>query len=239
VDANCAARVIDRIIELVDAAPIKHVDFYFDFVSPYPWLASHQLGELREGMAVKFCFVPVLFAALLNHHSNMGPAEIPAKRRYTFEDTRRWAVHLGLTFRSPPAHPFNPLKPLRVTSAIDDDGLREAIAVKLFDAAWSEGRDITSDGVIREVADSIGLNGQDLLVKAHTVEIKERLRLQTGRAIQAGVFGVPSFVVNGEIFWGNDRLHFLKQYLQGRLPTDPATIEEILARPRAADRSNK
>jgi len=90
---------------------MKHVDVYFDFVSPYPWLASHQLDELRECAAAKFCFVPVLFAALLEHHANMGPAEIPAKRRYTIQDTQRWAVHLGLKFKSPPAHPFNPLKP--------------------------------------------------------------------------------------------------------------------------------
>jgi 2-hydroxychromene-2-carboxylate isomerase len=221
------------------AVPINQVDFYFDFVSPYPWLASHQLGELRECTAVKFCFVPVLFAALLDHHSNMGPAEIPAKRRYTFQDAERWAVHLGLKFKSPPAHPFNPLKPLRVTSAIDRDDLRELLAVRLLDAAWSEGRDITSDIVISEVADSVDLNGRELLEKARTLEIKERLRLQTERAIQAGVFGVPSFVVNGELFWGNDRLHLLKEYLQGRLPTDKAKVEEILSRPRAADRSSK
>jgi 2-hydroxychromene-2-carboxylate isomerase len=218
---------------------MKHVDLYFDFVSPYPWLASHQLSKLRGCTAAKFCFVPVLFAALLDHHSNMGPAEIPAKRRYTFQDTQRWALHLGLEFKSPPAHPFNPLKPLRVTSAIDNADLREVLAVRLLDAAWSEGRDITSDSVINEVADSIGLNGQELLGKAQTVEVKERLRLQTDRAIEAGVFGVPSFVVNGEIFWGNDRLHLLKEYLQGRLPTDKAKVDEILSRPRAADRSSK
>jgi 2-hydroxychromene-2-carboxylate isomerase len=142
----------------VHAVPMKHVDFYFDFVSPYPWLASHQLGELRESTAVEFCFVPILFAALLDHHSNMGPAEIPAKRRYTFQDTQRWAVHLGLKFRSPPAHPFNPLKPLRVTSAIDDDSVREALAVKLLDAAWSEGRDINSDNVIQAAVPPAMLN---------------------------------------------------------------------------------
>ena len=102
-----------------------------------------------------------------------------------------------------------------------------------------EGRDITSDAVVQEVANSIGLNGKELLGKAHSDEIKQRLRLQTESAIQAGVFGVPSFVVVGEIFWGNDRLHFLKAYLQGKLPTDKAIVEEILARPRAADRPQK
>ena len=217
---------------------MQRVDVYFDFVSPYPWLASHQLSELRGPLA-QFCFVPVLFAALLDHHSNMGPAEIPAKRRYTIQDTQRWAVHLGLKFTSPPAHPFNPLKPLRVTSAIDNDDLREVLAAGLLDAAWSEGRDITSDSVISQIADGIGFNGQELLAKARTNEIKERLRRQTERAIQVGVFGVPSFVVDGEIFWGNDRLPLLNEYLQGRLPSDKAQVEEILLRPRAADRSRK
>ena len=218
---------------------MRQVDFYFDFVSPYVWLASHQLGEVRDCTAVKFRFVPVLFAALLDHHSNLGPAEIPAKRRYTFQDAQRWALYLGFEFKSPPAHPFSPLKPLRITTAIDDDPVREALAVKLLDAAWSEGRDITSDAVVQEVANSIGLNGKELLGKAHSDEIKQRLRLQTESAIQAGVFGVPSFVVAGEIFWGNDRLHLLKAYLQGKLHTDKAKVEEILARPRTADRPRK
>jgi hypothetical protein len=118
-------------------------------------------------------------------------------------------------------------------------GQRAALAVRLLDAAWSEGRDITSDSVVHEVADTLSLNGRELLGKTHTDEIKQRLRLQTEGAIQAGVFGVPSFVVDGEIFWGNDRLHFLKAYLQGSLPTEKAEIEEILARPRAADRAQK
>jgi len=123
---------------------------------------------ISENQWLDVSFVPVLFAALLDHHSNMGPAEIPAKRRYTILDTQRWAIHLGLTFKSPPAHPFNPLKALRVTSALDNDGLRESLAVRLLDAAWSDGRDITSDTVICEIADSIGLNGQELLGKAQT-----------------------------------------------------------------------
>ena len=111
--------------------------------------------------------------------------------------------------------------------------------MSLLDAAWSEGRDITSDSVVYEIANSMRLNGKELLGKADNDEIKQRLRLQTESAIQAGVFGVPSFVVDGEIFWGNDRLHFLKAYLQGQLPTDKAKLEKILARPRAADRPRK
>ena len=210
---------------------MTQVDFYFDFISPYVWLASHQLGEVRACTAAKFRFVPVLFAALLDHHSNLGPAEIPAKRRYTFQDAERWAVYLGLKLKSPPAHPFNSLTALRVTSAIDNDGVREAFAVRLLDAAWSEGRDIASK--------SVGLNGEELLGKTHADEIKQKLRIQTESAIQAGVFGVPSFVVAGEIFWGNDRLHLLKAYLQGKLHTDKAKVEEILARPRTADRPRK
>jgi 2-hydroxychromene-2-carboxylate isomerase len=215
---------------------MKEVDFYFDFVSPYAWLAAHQLGAVRDCTAATFRYVPVLFAGLLDHHANVGPAEIPAKRRYTFVDAQRWAMHLGLEFRSPPAHPFNPLKPLRVTSAVADERAREALAVALLDAAWSAGRDITSDAVIKEVAGSAGVDGSALLRAAQSDEIKRRLRQQTEDAVAAGVFGVPTFVVDSEIFWGNDRLPFLQAHLQGRLTTDMAKTEEILARPRAADR---
>jgi 2-hydroxychromene-2-carboxylate isomerase len=216
---------------------MRQVDFYFDFVSPYAWLAAHQIGEVRDCTAATFRFVPVLFAGLLNHHSNLGPAEIPAKRRYVFQDAQRWAMHLGLEFKAPPAHPFNPLKPLRVTSAVDNDALREALAVKLLDAAWSEGKDITLDAVAYAAADGVGLDGKALLQKAQSEEVKQKLRLQTENAIAAGVFGVPSFLVDGEIFWGADRLHFLKAYLQGKLATDTTALEAILARPRAADRA--
>lgn len=218
---------------------MKQIDFYFDFVSPYAWLAAHQIGEVRDYTSVKFRVVPVLFAGLLDHHSNLGPAEIPAKRRYIFQDAQRWAVYLGLELRSPPAHPFNPLKPLRATSSVEDDALREALAVQLLDGAWRQGKDITSDAVLQEIAEGMGLDGKELLRTAQSQEIKQRLRQQTEAAIAAGVFGVPSFVVDGEVFWGNDRLHFLKAHLQGKLATDKAQVEEILARPRAADRRRR
>ena len=85
----------------------------------------------------------------------------------------------------------------------------------------------------------MGLSGEEFLGKTHADEIKQKLRLQTESTIQAGVFGVPSFVVAGEIFWGNDRLNCVKAYLQGELHTDKTKVEEILARPRAADRPRK
>jgi 2-hydroxychromene-2-carboxylate isomerase len=215
---------------------MKQVQFYFDFVSPYAWLAAHQLGAVRDATGVKFRFVPVLFAGLLDRHANVGPAEIPAKRRYTFADAQRWAVHLGLEFRSPPAHPFNPLKPLRVASAVDNDEERQALSLRLLDATWSNGQDITADAIVQQIADGVSLDGKALLARAQSEDIKQRLRQQTDAAVAAGVFGVPSFVVDDEIFWGNDRLPFLQAYLQGRLTTDKTKIEEILARPRAADR---
>jgi len=218
------------------AVIMKQVDFYFDFVSPYAWLAVHQLGAVRDCTGARFRFVPVLFAGLLNHHANVGPAEIPAKRRYTFRDAQRWAMHLGLQFKSPPAHPFNPLKPLRVTSAIDDQTSRETLALALLDAAWSDGRDITSDTVIKDVAHNTGVDGNALLARAQDDATKRQLRQQTEDAVAAGVFGVPTFMVDGEIFWGNDRLPFLQAYLQGKLTTDKSQIELILSRPRAADR---
>src|SRR5689334_2433987 len=167
---------LDRSRARATTVTMKQVDFYFDFVSPYAWLAAHQLRPVRDCTGARFRFVPVLFAGLLNHHANVGPAEIPAKRRYTFQDTQRWAMHLGLPFNSPPAHPFNPLKPLRVTSVIEDETSRETLALALLDAAWSDGRDITSDAVILDVAHTTGVDGIDLVASAKDDEIKWQLR---------------------------------------------------------------
>lgn len=145
----------------------------------------------------------MLFAGLLNHHGNVGPAEIPTKRAYTFRDVVRTADRLGLRVEGPPAHPFNPLTALRACVSIDDDATRRRLAIALLDAAWSEGRDLESVDVVREVASSLGLEGEAITAATREPAIKQRLLDATQAAIAAGVFGVPSFEIEGEIFWGS------------------------------------
>lgn len=210
------------------------VDVFLDPISPYAWFAARQLARL-EAAGARLRVRPVLFAALLDHHGNVGPAEIPTKRVHTFRDVVRTAAALGLPLEGPPAHPFNPLLALRVASAVDEDHARRALMVALLDAAWAEGRDLEQRNVVRDVTDRAGLDGAALLARAGDPAIKQRLRDTTDAAIAAGVFGVPSFVIEGEVFWGSDRLDAVERRLAGTR-TDEAKLARMLARPASATR---
>jgi 2-hydroxychromene-2-carboxylate isomerase len=210
------------------------VDVFLDPISPYAWFAGHQLDRL-EAAGARVIVRPVLFAALLDHHGNVGPAEIPSKRLHTFRDVVRTASALGLPLEGPPAHPFNPLLALRAASAVDDDDAQRRLMVALMDAAWAEGRDLERREVVSDVAARVGLDGAHLLERAGDPVIKQRLRERTEDAIARGVFGVPSFVIEGEIFWGSDRIDALLRRLRGTR-TDEDKLARMLARPASATR---
>lgn len=181
--------------------------------------------------------VPVLFAGLLNAHGNLGPAEIPAKRRYLFRDVMREAARCGLPFRGPPGHPFNPLLPLRVLTAVDDDGARLRLARTLLAACWEVGQDIADAGVVRDVIDAAGGDGAGLLARGQQPDIKARLAEATADAAAAGIFGVPTLRIDGddELFWGADRIEALRWRLAGNT-IDTAALDAFVARPAAAQR---
>ncbi len=210
------------------------VAFYFDPVSPYAWLAALQLGRLDEaGLDVEVR--PVLFAGLLATHGNLGPAEIPAKRTYIFRDVMREALALGRKMVGPPAHPFNPLRALRMCTAVDDASARRRLAVALLDAAWGKGHDITAPAELGRIAGDEGLDAATLDRLADAPEIKQRLTAATAGAAAEGIFGVPTFVLDGEMFWGADRVGALLRHAAGQ-GIDESHLRAVLARPAAATR---
>ncbi len=197
-------------------APIR---FLFDYLSPYAyigWTQIHALAE-RHGRAVEP--VPVLFAALLNAHGTKGPAEVPAKRVYVFKDAFRKAHALGLGgIIPPPAHPFSPLLALRASSLELPAPERRALIDALYRATWAGGGGVEERDAVARIADSVGLAGADIVARAEQPEAKQRLRRATDDAIAAGVFGVPTLFVDGEMFWGVDSLPHVDQFLAGRDP---------------------
>ena len=188
--------------------------WYFDFISPYAYLQSKQFDRLPRDIEVEF--VPVLFAGLLNHWGQLGPAEIPAKRIQTYRYCHWLAARRGVKFRMPPAHPFNPLVPLRLCLAL---GSTRASVEAIFDYIWGEGGDVSDPDDFALVAADLGI--QDFASACSSDRVKAELRAQTERAIAAGVYGVPTFEVNGELFWGADLTDMLLDYLN-----DPGLFEE-------------
>jgi 2-hydroxychromene-2-carboxylate isomerase len=210
------------------------VKFYFDPVSPYSWLAARQLERL-DAAGVQTHFRPVLFAGLLAAHGTKGPAEVATKRVYTMRDVLRIATRLGLSLAGPPTHPFNPLRALRMCTAVEDVDARRRFGIALLEGAWARGADLTSDAVLRQIALECRLDGDALLARAGDSDIKQRLIESTNDAVAAGVFGVPTFAFNDELFWGEDRIDALLWRLQGHT-IDDSVLSAMLARPASAAR---
>jgi len=200
--------------------------FHFDYISPYAYFAWTQLHALasRHGRTVEP--VPVLFAGLLNAHGTKGPAEIPEKALYVVKDTMRKARALGVPFAPPPTHPFNPLLALRISSLPLAPETRKVIIDRLFAATWGDaGAGVTEPEAIASIVSESGVDGAQAIAAATTPEGKERVRLQTERAVSDGVFGVPTIIVDGELFWGMDSLPHLERFLAGEPPFDPKMME--------------
>jgi 2-hydroxychromene-2-carboxylate isomerase len=184
--------------------------WYFDFVSPFAYICLHRLKELPQ--EVKIEYRPVLFAGLLGHWGQKGPAEIASKRRYTYRWCNWWAKRLGIPFRFPAGHPFNPLQHLRLSIAC---GSTPEAVRKIFDSVWTGGDGATNPIAFDALARTLGVDPMRLGAD----EIKDALRRNTEQAAARGVFGVPTFEVDGELFWGADSIEFVAAFL-----ADPSVL---------------
>lgn len=179
------------------------IDWYFDFISPFAFFGFHRLRELGD---VNITFHPVLFAELLKRHGHKGPAEIPSKRTWTYRSCVWWAQQHGVPFRFPAAHPFNPLPYLRL--AIAAGNTPQAIG-RIFEALWTTGADPAAPEVVASLARELGVDPARLMDE----EVKAALRQETEQAAERGVFGVPTHIIDGELFWGAEATDFVKAYL--------------------------
>lgn len=215
---------------------MQRIRFHFDFISPYAYLAWTQIHALAERTGAIVEPVPVLFAGLLNHHGQKGPAEIPAKRVYVFKDALRRATLLGVPLALPPSHPFNPLLALRAVLAAPEDRRRLLIDA-LFAATWGDApeRGVDRPEVVRAAARAAGID-DDLVERASAPQIKDALRTSTEEAIAAGVFGVPAMRVGDELFWGLDSFDLLERHLRGEDPLTPELLARIRDVPASARR---
>jgi 2-hydroxychromene-2-carboxylate isomerase len=189
------------------------LSWVFDVISPFAYLAFKQLPALPKGVEIEF--VPILFAGLLNHHGQIGNAEIVPKRRFTYRFSVWRAQKMGIPMRYPPAHPFNPLAALRLILAA---GNTHHAIERVFNAVFKEGRDVADPAVIAALATELGVKNPATALAAP--ELKQKLRDNTNWAIERGVFGVPTLLIGDEAFWGHDAFDMALDYLR-----DPEAFE--------------
>jgi len=211
---------------------MKKITFYLDFISPYAWLAFDELPQALMGLSYSVTYKPLLFAALLKHHGQLGPAEIPAKRDWTYRQVLWLAHSKGLSLDLPAAHPFNPLGLLRLALATDAKGQpNRYVCETLFKHVWVGGADAADPERLAAVTQQLA-SARDPLDEG----VKVQLRAHAEEAIAAGVFGVPAFEVDGKVFWGLDGLPMLRAYLEGDAWFEGPRWTDAQALPRGATR---
>jgi 2-hydroxychromene-2-carboxylate isomerase len=193
---------------------MKHITFYLDFISPYAYLAFEHLPEGLKGLSYSVSYRPVLFAAMLKHHGQLGPAEIAPKRDWTYRQALWHAHSKGIGMKMPSSHPFNPLPLLRLAAACgtpaDPASINRYVCETIFRHVWQGGAEAGDEQ--RLAALTAQLAPQHHLTAD---EAKAQLKKNTDEAIALNVFGVPAMEVDGRIFWGFDALPMLREYLLG------------------------
>jgi 2-hydroxychromene-2-carboxylate isomerase len=190
---------------------MKNLNFYFDPISPFAYLAFDALPEVLTGLSYSVSYKPVFLGALLKHYGQLGPAEVPPKRDWTYRHVQWLAHRRGLQLQMPAVHPFNSLALLRLAVACDPQGLPNRYVVeRLFRHVWSGGRDATDVAALQALRQELAR-----VPAMNEDEAKGRLKAHTDDAIAAQVFGVPAIVVDEKVFWGFDALPMLRSYLDG------------------------
>ncbi|HSV35832.1 MAG TPA: 2-hydroxychromene-2-carboxylate isomerase [Ramlibacter sp.] len=202
---------------------MKHITFYLDFISPYAYLAFERLPQALQGLSYSVDYKPLLFAALLEHHGQLGPAEIRPKRDWTYRQVL-WAAHThGIALEMPAVHPFNPLPLLRLALACGAQGLANRyICETVFRHVWRGGAD-AADAQRHEALTQLLAPARDPAAD----EVKAELKANAQEAIARGIFGVPTIAVDGRLFWGFDALPMLRAYLEGDAWFSAGAWEEV------------
>ncbi len=200
---------------------MARVEFFHDLVSPYSYLAYGRVNQMCEEHGAELVLRPMLLGAVHKAVGLQAPIEIKSKGRYQVRDIHRWAEHYGLPMKFPDPFPFRTLKTMRAAVVLEGDGDLEQFTREAFNLYWEEGgapkgfEEADEDEPLREVTRRIGRDPEEVLEKASSGEAKEALKSATAEAIERGVFGAPAFFVGDEMFWGNDRLHFVEAALKG------------------------
>jgi 2-hydroxychromene-2-carboxylate isomerase len=192
------------------------IELFFDVGSSYSYLAATQMEKVTARTGVPVRWRPFLLGAVFKATGNDLPIRVPTKARWMIHDMTLWAHHYGIPFRVPSRFPLNTLRTQRALAGVERSAQAAALpafALALYRAYWAEDQDVTTDAVIGAAATSAGLDAATVIAAIDAQETKDLLRATTDEAVKRGAFGAPAMFVGDALFWGNDRIPLLEQYL--------------------------
>ena len=187
---------------------IKPFDFYFDFVSPYSFLAHKQVRKIESSEGIKIRYIPVLLGGLHNLHGIKAPAFIPAKARHMIRDCKLIAEKNDIKFKFNSYFPIRSLNLMRGVLVAEEDNIKNYYIDNIFNTIWQDGLNMNDDIIIEKVLKNLNVNPKTFVLRSASSLIKDSLRKKTSDAYKKGIFGAPTFVANNKIFWGQDRIEF-------------------------------
>ena len=195
----------------------KIVEFYYDLGSPYSYLASTQIERICEKYNAQLEWKPFLLGGVYKEKGNRAPLEVPNKKAYMIKDLADWAGYYRVRFNFPDLFPLNSVKPMRGVLVAKEKEKIGDYTHRLFELYWIDGEDLSQDEGLEKAVTELGLDASWFLRRIGEQDIKDKLREETNEAVKRGAFGAPTIFVGDKMFWGNDRLIFLEEYLKGKL----------------------
>ena len=194
---------------------MKSVEFYFDLGSPYSYLAYYRLLQMAERQEIQIVYKPILLGGVFKATGNRSPIEIPVKGVYSILDMQRWSEYYHIPMQMNPHFPMNTLTLMRILTGVQLLHLEkfEQVLKLLFDAMFGTPQNLNEPTVLAEVLEPSGFSVEDIMSMVQSEVVKQKLITETEQAIQRGIFGAPTFFVGDEMYWGQDRLHFVEQAL--------------------------
>ncbi len=188
---------------------IKSFEFYFDFISPYSFLAHKEIQKLEKKESIKIKYKPMLLGGLHNLHNIKAPAFIPAKAKFMIRDCKLIAEKNKIKFKFNSYFPIKTLNLMRGIFIAKEDDFQSFYIDKIFDAIWKDGLNMNDQNIMDKVIKNMNINPKTFFLRASNQNVKVLLKNKTDEAFDKGIFGAPSFLINNKIFWGQDRLDFV------------------------------
>lgn len=195
----------------------KKVEFYYDLSSPYSYLASRQIEGICEKYDAELEWKPFLLGGVFKETGNRAPLEVPNKKVFMIKDLEDWARYYGVPFNFPELFPLSSVKPMRGALVAKEEGKIRDYTQKLFALYMIEGKDLSQDDVLKNAVSELAMDPDWFLRRIGEQDIKDELRKKTDEAVRRGAFGAPTIFIGERMFWGNDRLIFVEEYLRGNL----------------------